>query len=574
MLYPQNNRFRQFIELSDFWDFRFDFDDKGLRDGWEKGFENGQPIAVPASWNEQFAENRDFLGPAWYQTHFSLPWGWDKHRVLIRFNSVNYLADVWLNGEKIGQHEGGHLPFKFDITSQIKNEGNHLVVRVDGNLTTDRVPPSDHNLLLANYPPTNFDFYPFCGIQRPVLLYSIPNEAIIDLTINTSIEGKTGIVNAKVERSDGNPVKAQFNLTRNGTNISTEIEMDNRLSEATLRVPNASFWAPGAPQLYDLKIELSRNGTTFDSYTLPVGIRTISVEGDKLLLNGKPIELLGFGRHEDFPVIGRGLMPAVIIKDYSLMQWIGANSFRTSHYPYSEQMMDLADQLGILIIDETPAVGLTFHKTVFDRHLELCKQYTKELIARDKNHPSVIMWSLANEPHQNINAKMFFEQLYDLAKKLDSTRPITFANMHIGEERSFKFCDIVCVNRYYGWYLERAKMDKACELLSKELDKLYKRYSKPIILSEFGAGTIPGWHANPPEMWSEEYQVEFLSEYIKVANSKPFVVGQHVWNLCDFKTSQHDRRMGGINYKGVFTRDRRPKMAAHHLRKLWSGKTD
>jgi beta-glucuronidase len=116
-------------------------------------------------------------------------------------------------------------------------------------------------------------------------------------------------------------------------------------------------------------------------------------------------------------------------------------------------------------------------------------------------------------------------------------------------------------------------MDKACDLLSKEIDKLHKKYDKPIILGEFGAGAIPGWHANPPEMWSEEYQVEFLTEYIKVAKSKPFVVGQHVWNLCDFKTPQHDRRMGGINYKGVFTRDRRPKMAAHHLRKLWSGKT-
>jgi len=138
------------------------------------------------------------------------------------------------------------------------------------------------------------------------------------------------------------------------------------------------------------------------------------------------------------------------------------------------------------------------------------------------------------------------------------------------KNRSFEFLDILCLNRYYGWYTNSGQIEEGCKDLSEELDKYHKKYSKPIILSEFGADTIPGWHAQPSEMFSEEYQVEFLEKYIEVLNSKPYVVGQHIWNMCDFKTSQAIIRMGGMNYKGVFTRDRRPKMAAHFLRKSWS----
>jgi beta-glucuronidase len=233
-------------------------------------------------------------------------------------------------------------------------------------------------------------------------------------------------------------------------------------------------------------------------------------------------------------------------------------------------MMELADRLGFLVIDETPAVGLYFRQESLERLRTLCRQYVQELIGRDKNHPCVMMWSLANEPHsERPEAKPFFQELYDLAKALDPTRPVTVVSFLGAAEEAFEFCDVVCLNRYLGWYTEPGRIEDGCIKLSAELDALHQRYPKPLILAEFGADTIPGCHAQPPEMFSEEYQVEFLTRYIEVLNSKPYVVGQHVWNLCDFKTCQGIRRMGGINYKGVFTRDRRPKMAAHRLRQLW-----
>jgi beta-glucuronidase len=359
MLYPQRNKYRQYIDLSGFWDFRFDFNDEGLKENWQSGFDKSQPIAVPASWNDQYADNRDFLGPAWYQTYFDLPWGWTDQKVILRFGSVNYIAEVWLNGNQLGTHEGGHIPFEFEVTSTLKVQENHLILRVDGNLADDRVPPGGRPMF---HPATNFDFFPYCGIHRPVLLYSVPNNGIEDLTVRTNIDGNTGKIQITLECAEKSSFNMKCSLEGYGAEFSKTTIMEGKTAELEINVPNAAFWHPEHPNLYNLTVELLKNDLIFDSYHLKVGIRTIEVLGDQLLLNGEPIELIGFAKHIDFPITGRGFVPAVIIKDYSLMKWIGANSFRTSHYPYSEQMMDLADQLGFLVIDETPAVGLTFHK--------------------------------------------------------------------------------------------------------------------------------------------------------------------------------------------------------------------
>src|SRR5690242_5222187 len=476
MLYPQSNSWRQYIDLSGFWDFRFDDQGGSEPAGWTAGFD-GRPIAVPASWNDQFEAHREYLGPAWYQTRFDRPWGWEARRVYLRFDSVNYIADVWLNSAKLGRHEGGHLPFEFDVTAQLRPEGNQLVVRVEGELAPDRVPPGNipsnpmDTFVTSNYPDTSFDFFPFCGIQRPVLLYATPHEAITDVTVVTTIADSSGHVAIQVHRSGKEAATARLRLCGHGADIAGEAAFAGDTAETTLTVPDAALWAPGSPNLYDMTVELRSGDATVDRYSLAIGIRTIAVGGNQLLLNGRPIKLTGFGRHEDFPIAGRGLVPAVIVKDYALLDWIGANSFRTSHYPYSEQMMDLADRLGFLVIDETPAVGLFFGEDGLERRRARCKQYTEDLIARDKNHPCVIMWSLANEPHsKRPPAVPFFRALYDLAKSLDSTRPLTLVNLQGVDDESFAFYDVVCLNRYNGWYVNSGRLEEGFATLSAELD--------------------------------------------------------------------------------------------------------
>ena len=598
MLYPQTNSFRQRKDLSGYWDFRIDEQGLGESDGWSRGF-SGHPIAVPASWNDQFADLRDYLGFAWHQTRFDLPWGWEGQPIMLRFGSVNYLADVWLNGVFLGSHEGGHLPFEFAVTPHLRAEDNLLVVRVDGSLARDRVPPGlvtdpadSHQI--GNLPPTTYDFFPYCGIHRPVLLYTMPPGGIKDLTVVTeigraapsrSLDGRVlvrgrrseiGGRKSEVGRSapsrspTGGQRTMRVSISGHGIGLSGEAEMVGTETEVELSVPDAALWSPDAPNLYDLTVELLDDGEVYDRYTLPIGIRSIEVDGDKLLLNGQPIVLRGFGRHEDFPVTGRGEVPAVIIKDFALMTWIGANSFRTAHYPYSEEMLALADRLGFLVISETAAVGLFFQEEGLERRLQLCEQYTRELIERDKNHPSVIAWSLANEPRSLRPAAVpFFRTLYDLAKSLDDTRPITIVSDLFTAEASFEFFDLVCLNIYRGWYQESGQLEAGFEQFARILDETHAAFGKPILVTEFGADAIPGHHALPPEMFSEEYQADFLQGYIEVMDARPFVVGQHVWNMCDFKTAQGVKRPMALNFKGVFTRDRRPKMAAHRLRELW-----
>ncbi len=581
MLYPQFNLYRQSHALSDFWDFCFDQEQVGEANGWSGGFTHGRPIAVPASWNDQFEDGRDYLGPAWYQTCFDLPWAWQNKRIFVRFGSVNYLATVWLNGMHLGIHEGGHLPFEFDITAIVKSQGNCLVVRVDGELAFDRVPPGNVTGEAAdffpshagNYPQTQFDFFPYCGIQRPVLLYATAMQALQDITVVTALNGGDGTLRVQAQKYDQNTASARFSLRGHGPELSVETTFNGDRAEAVLTVPDAALWSLTEPNLYELHVEVLEAGVVLDIYNLPIGIRTVEVAGDQLLLNNQPIYLTGFGRHEDFPVVGRGWLPPVIVKDYALMHWIGANSFRTSHYPYSEQMLELADRLGFLVIAETPSVGLYFREDGLERRRQLCSQYVRELISRDKNHPSVIMWSIANEPHSKPPyAKPFFRQICDEAHALDATRPVTLASTIGLSEEAFEFCDILCLNRYYGWYTQGGDIAEGLRKLSEELDTIHQKYAKPLILTEFGADAISGMHAQPPEMFSEEYQAEIITRTIEVLRRKPYIVGEHVWNMCDFKTSQGVGRAGSLNHKGVFTRDRRPKLAAHRLRELWSVK--
>ena len=581
MLYPQFNPFRQLHDLSGFWDFCFDPERVGEAQGWGSGFDHGRPIAVPASWNDQFEDGRDYLGLAWYQTCFDLPWGWQDKRIFMRFGSVNYLADVWLNGTHLGGHEGGHLPFEFDITALVNPQGNCMVVRVDGELAYDRVPPGnvtgeDIDFFpshAGNYPQAQFDFFPFCGIQRPVLLYATPLQALQDITVATDLSGRDGKVRVRAQKYDQTEASARFYLRGHGLELSAETRFNGDTAEALISVPDAALWSPTTPNLYELRVELCQANAVQDVYTLPIGIRTVVVDGDKLLLNGQPIYLTGFGRHEDFPVVGRGLLPAVIVKDYALMKWIGANSFRTSHYPYAEEMLEMADRLGFLVIAETPAVGLYFREDGLERRRELCMQYIRELVTRDKNHPSVIMWSVANEPHSKPpEARPFFRQLYDEAHALDATRPVTLVSTVGLAEEAFEFCDVLCVNRYNGWYIQGGNIPEGIRHLSGDLDAIHQKYGKPLALTEFGADAVSGMHAQPPEMFSEEYQAEIIERTIELLRQKSYIIGEHVWNMCDFKTSQGVGRVGALNHKGVFTRDRRPKLAAHRLRELWRAK--
>ncbi|MGC8781168.1 MAG: beta-glucuronidase [Anaerolineae bacterium] len=594
MLYPQQNDIRNLLDLSGFWAFQPDPAGIGEREGWFNGLPAPRTIAVPASWNEQYSDLRDYLGTAWYGREFYAPAGWRGQRVFVRVGSANYAARAWINGVYVGEHQGGHLPFAFEITDHVAwDRPNFIAIQVDAALTPTRVPPGNVQTgiggFLRSYPSASFDFFPYAGIQRPVLLYAVPAARIEDVTVVTELDGADGIVKVHVHQIGGD-LAGKVVLQGDAASVAAALTFREGAAEAILRVPNARLWGPDDPYLYRLTLTLEEAGRATDRYALDIGIRTIAVDGDKLLLNGRPIFLKGFGKHEDFPVHGRGLNLPLIVKDAGLLRWIGANSYRTSHYPYSEEAMQMADRAGFLIVDETPAVGLFFDDGAegIAARLAQCKQQVAELIARDKNHPSVIMWSIANEPivsqggmaaamggpsRLHAAAGPFFTELFELVRRLDPTRLVTVeAPIASGYVDWLALCDVLCIHRYTGWYTLSGQLEAALQSLAKDLDQLHEQYRKPIAITEFGADTIAGAHGEPAEMWTEEYQVEMLRGYLDVAAARPFVVGMHVWNFADFKTGQSILRAGGLNRKGVFTRDRQPKMAAHLLRERWNTK--
>lgn len=314
-----------------------------------------------------------------------------------------------------------------------------------------------------------------------------------------------------------------------------------------------------------------------DTYNQAFGIRTVEVRGTEVLINGAPFYFKGFGKHEDSFFRGRGMDECLNVKDVSLIHWLGANSFRTSHYPYAEEMYDLCDREGIVIIDEVPAVGIgcgadtdPYHTLKIKSHHE---DVIREMISRDKNHPSVVMWSIANEPdteHFPQSAYDYFYPLYELAHACDpQNRPVTLVccQNDYTKDRITRMMDVVCLNRYYGWYNLSGDLDAACDALNTELD-FWEKIGKPVMFTEYGADTYPGIHNTNGEMFSEEFQMDYFARLDAQLDKRKFFIGEQIWNFADFSTIQGPMRVDG-NKKGILTRDRRPKLAAHFLRRRW-----
>ncbi|KAK9710589.1 Glycosyl hydrolases family 2, TIM barrel domain [Popillia japonica] len=341
---------------------------------------------------------------------------------------------------------------------------------------------------------------------------------------------------------------------------------------------------PEPGYLYTLKIELvSPNNDLIDIYRQACGIRTLTWTNTTFLINNKPVYLHGFGRHEDADIRGKGLDLPTTLRDYNLIKWIGANAYRTSHYPYADEIMDLADSLGIMIIDECPSVNTEFFPaSLLNNHLlirtsllnnHLIINSLTELIARDKNRPSVIAWSIANEPRtQSYEAGVYFGKVAAHVRSLDLSRPITIALARsVYEDRAGQHLDIISFNRYNAWYQNGGSLDMITKNVVNEATAWFEKYNKPVLMSEYGADTMEGLHISPSFIWSEEFQVKLMSKHFEAFDqlrAKGFFIGEFIWNFADFKTAQTYTRVGG-NKKGIFTRNRQPKASAHHLRRRY-----
>lgn len=541
-------------------------------------------MPVPSSYNDitQDAELRDHLGVVWYDRTFFVPKSWASQRVWLRFSSVSYAAQVWINGELLLVHEMGHLPFESELGEYLLyGQENRVTVACDNTLLPTTVPQGNVQEVNTDngkkYIQTyTFDFFNYAGIHRSVHLYTTPQQFIEDVSVVTVIDqdGETGVVYYNVSSRVNNAVRLTL-YDRDGQAVASEVGTPN--NEGTLKVPNAKLWwpylmDPEPGYLYTMEVELFNddNDQIVDVYRLKVGIREVTWSNTSLYMNGKPVYLHGFGKHEDSDIRGKGLDFPVIIKDFNLIKWVGGNTFRTSHYPYAEEIMDLADETGIMVIDECPSVDTDlFSSTLLEKH----KSSLTQLIARDKNHPSVIAWSIANEPRtQTKAAGEYFGKVANHTRKLDPRRPITLAVARgVSEDQSGQHMDFISFNRYNAWYSNPGHLDMVTLNVIKEATQWHEKYNKPVLMSEYGGDTLAGLHLYPAYIWTEEYQVALFSKHFEAFDhlrDKEWFIGEYVWNFADFKTAQTYTRVGGNN-KGIFTRQRQPKAAAYHLRRRY-----
>lgn len=586
MLYPQTNRCRQALRLDGVWQFRKDPDGLGEAAGWAQAPPPGcAPMPVPAAFNEmtQDPELRDYWGAVWYFTRFDAPPAAAAlGRTALRFGAVSRRADVWLNGRHLGSNELGKLPFEFDITGLLRPEGNLLAVRADTRLTWQTLPPGEtHGGGLPRY---HFDFLNAGGILRSVWLVSTPAVYVESIRAETLADGGAARGFRIRAGIGGGEARARLRLLdAEGVCVA-----EARGCEAELRPARPRWWSPDDPHLYTIEIALDSG----DLYRLETGLRTVGADGSGFYLNGRRIYLKGFGLHEDFHLAGQGHSDARMVKDLTMLKAMGANSFRTAHYPYAEEVYQLADRLGLLVIDEAPAAGLSSWgaHSVFDgAHVNdsaraLHAEALRRLIARDAHHPSVVMWCVANEPADWEEAAVpYFAELVALVRELDPSRPVTIvttarppggraACLWEGcETRIAHLVDVICYNRYYCWYGDPnpGRLELIAEQARMDIEDFQRAFpGKPLMLSEFGADAVAGMHSDPPVMFSEEYQWEAIARHFEELDRHLCVIGEHVWNFADFMTKQGLTRVMG-NRKGVHTRERQPKLAAALLKKRW-----
>jgi beta-glucuronidase len=589
MLYPQESETREVKDLSGLWRFRPDRAGAGRRDSWyAEPLRDTIEMPVPASYNDltQDVALRDHIGDVWYERTFFVPASWRGKTVFLRFASAEHTAVAWVNGIEVVRHRGGFLPFCADVSeSVVYGAENRLTVAVNNELSWDLLPPGfvkayDDSNHPAGYRTQvfQFDFFNYAGLNRPVVLAATPLCHIDDVTVRTRCEDRTGVVDYSLVLSGGaSPVRVRL-LDEQGREVARGDGSSGVLSIAEVRL-----WEPGNAYLYTLECSaLDAAGQVVDVYRLPIGVRTIKVTATEFLINGRPFYFQGCCKHEDMDVKGRGLDHAINVKDFNLLRWIGANSFRTSHYPYSEEIMQMADRAGLVVIDEAPAVGMRSEdpgcptyseERISSRTLAHHIQVMRELVQRDKNHPCVVMWSVANEPIVNEpEAGAYFGEVIAETRRLDPTRPITLVTGDVvrpAECYPFQHVDVMSINRYHSWYSDPGHLELIELQTVGELEPWHAHFKKPLIVSEYGADTIAGFHADPPVMFSEEYQCALLEQFHRGFDRLPFVIGEHVWNFADFATKQGITRVIG-NKKGVFTRQRQPKAAAHVLRLRWS----
>jgi len=521
----------------------------------EYDFDAAPTMVVPGDWNSQEEKLFYYEGTVWYKKSFNVENYDASKRYYLHFGAVNYKADVYLNGKKLGVHVGGFTPFNFEMTHLLKEKDNFLIVKVDNKRAADEVPT------------LSTDWWNYGGITRDVTIYELDDTFIEDYKIQLT-KNNNKEVSGYIQLNGENKGNQNVSLSIPELKINKIFTTDtNGYVDVKFPVKRVSYWSDTNPKLYDVNISISK-----DKISDKIGFRTIETKGKEILLNGEKIFLKGISIHEEN--VMRGGRAWSIEDAEVLLGWakeLGCNYVRLAHYPHNENMIRLADEMGILVWEEIP-VYWTIQWTNTETYKKAETQLT-ELIHRDKNRACSIIWSMANETPTSKERLTFLTNLASAARKLDDTRLISAAledhgkkedkNIMIVEDEFAEVVDVLSFNQYYGWY--GGKIDNI-KNIRWEID-----IDKPVIISEFGAGALQGYHADNMTRWSEEFQELLYEETLPTLAKIPGISGITPWTLVDFRSPRRTLipYQDGWNRKGLISETGNKKKAFYTLQSFY-----
>lgn len=525
----------------------------GKNDFYEYAFTPSVSLKVPGDWNHQKTELTYYEGTIWYKRTF-LNKGAQGKRFFLYFGAVNYQCDVYFNNELLGSHEGGFTPFQFEITGKLKDT-NSVIVRVNNQRKADDIPA------------LNYDWWNYGGITRDVSLVETPLNYIKDYSIQLE-KNKANIIAGWVQVG-GEKFLTPVTITIPKLHIDYKTTTDEN-GKAWFQISaNPHLWSPAHPELYDVAISSGN-----DSIHELIGFRTVEVKGDEILLNGKSIFLKGINIHEEIPQQVRRAYSEADAE--MLLHWakeLGCNFVRLTHYSHNEYMVRLADKLGIMLWEEVPLwQNIQFSNP---RILDKADTMLKEMITRDKNRCSIIMWSVANETTPSADRNKTLSAMAGYVRSLDSTRLVTAALNHVRYDNNVitiddSICnvlDVVGVNEYLGWYSPWPA--KPSEMVWKD------PYNKPVIMSEFGAEALYGQHgsADSNGFWTEEREAQVYKDQLTMVKNIPFLRGTCPWVMADFRSESRLQPVfqQGWNRKGLLSNKGLKKKAWYVMHNFYEG---
>ena len=549
---------RRRVSLNGEWHYAVDQYDTCLRQHWyqEKYFdENGNSFPVdfsfdqwpiihlPCCWNTMSEKFMLYDGSMVFTRKFTYRNN-GEGKVILKIGAANYLCRVFVNGTYIGMHRGGSTPFYFDITDVLKAE-NRILIVVDSTRRAEQVPTE------------NTDWFNYGGLYRDIELLYLPNVYIRNFQIALMADGTYGRIEAKLELSE--PVSAAAELSIAELGIKKQVAITEGTGTLVMEA-KPELWSPESPKLYQLEVSCME-----DHVCDQVGFREIRVENGEILLNGKPIYLRGISCHEESVENGKALTDEERTENILIAKQLGCNFMRIAHYPHSERMAKLADELGMLLWEEIPvywAIRFDREETYQDAENQL-----RELMKRDWNRASAVVWSVGNENADTDERLAFMSRLAQCAHREGGNRLVSAACLVDSErnviaDRLAAYLDVIGINEYCGWYTP--DFEKLPQLMANS------RPQKPVIITEFGADALAGHHGTETDKGTEECQAYVYTRQIETLREIDYIKGMTPWILYDFRCPRRTSYVQGYyNRKGLFSEDKQYKKMAYDILKAF-----